>query len=336
MSNSRYFRSELTLNGWVRLNFGDILIPKDIITLLFHYYYISQITVNKKEFTGQFHLQFYDKEFDMIKNMQCGEFISTDCIYFGNLRCYVNLYPNGNNKNEKGNLRIFFNIDQTQISIKSLTVKITLKCPFENSYAPKIFQSPADVWLVNSTRILTSKLKSLSNIQFKIKFQIINISKEFYSYITDTNVFMDYLTPSKDLLDFQLIKKQINLTVTKKEFEIDFKEAVKSERLQYLDWNWYIEFYPTGWFHDADQFSSLFLCLQRDRIEFFSEDLKKVTIWYEFKIKELDNFLWSKTRIVYANDGSSGMGRFGLLKERLEQFDQIHITCQFILHQTHC
>ena len=53
------------------------------------------------------------KSLKRLEDMQCGEFISTDCIYFGKFRCYIIIYPSGTDKNlNKGNINVFMYVDQ--------------------------------------------------------------------------------------------------------------------------------------------------------------------------------------------------------------------------------
>ena len=301
------------------------------------YYHIVQTKVNATDFSGEFNLNFEGDEVERIKNMKLGEFISTDCIYFGGLRCYVHLFPNGNK--QRGYFRIYLNFDGPQLEIESFQVKMSIDCPILslNETNTKIFSLPSDVWLVNEENDIKFKefndQENFSNIQCKIAFNIemITLTNSLESFIVEKKMFMEYLNCRSPINS--LGNGNLNLFVTQKEFNLEFKQVIQSGKIQIGHWNFCLELYPSGWFEEAQQFSSLFLCIQYVDSDANEMKPKEIKVWYEFTVKELDDFLWSTTQIVDAKNDSTGLGRFGLLKKRLNQFDHVHIACKIIVFE---
>lgn len=219
--------------------------------------------------SGNFTWTISDKKLiHRILNAKNGELFESVNFKMSNLLWTIRLYPNGNNNNSRGSVKIFLKLVNMPHILDQIILSYTTLCPLScaSSTALDIYLKNGDSkgWL-NRSLLLNEWKQEHNNLNiiqiivsiniFKIKFKkyYINSILSHYRYNQNDTLSAYYQKKQK------LVYKIDNYTLNK------FKNSYYGKRYESVIFNnmWRIRWFPNGANHDCASFMSIYLVLCR-------------------------------------------------------------------------
>lgn len=207
------------------------------------------------------------KQVQAILTAKTGELFESRPFKMAKLYWTIRLYPNGNNGNSKGSVKIFLKLVAMPHILDQINLSYTTSCPqtMASSTALDIYLKNGDSkgWLNRSLLLSEWKQLQLNIIQivvsvniFKLKFKryAINSVLGHYRFNQLNNNALTYF-PRKQKLVYKLDEYTLG----------KFKDSYYGKRYESVIFNnmWRIRWFPNGANHECASFMSIYLVLCR-------------------------------------------------------------------------
>eukprot|EP01083_Nonionella_stella_P004044 11632_1 len=246
-----------------------------------------------------------------ILSAKVGELFESKPFKMAQMLWTIRLYPNGNNNNSKGSVKIFLKLVSMPHVLEQIILSYTTSCPLSmaSSTALDIYLKSGDSkgWLNRSLLLNEWKQMKPNMIQiivsvniFKVKFKKYAVNGILSHYRFNQNeTFSIY--PKKQ----KLIYKIDNYTLNK------FKQSYYGKRYESAIFNhmWRLRWFPNGANHDCATFMSIYLVLCRIPFK-----ITQLTTKYRITCKELNRSIsavddfsfaasnWGKSKFIALQD----------------------------------
>eukprot|EP01084_Bolivina_argentea_P299462 516201_1 len=237
-----------------------------------------------------------------------GELFESKPFRMAQLLWTIRLYPNGNNLNSKGSVKIFLKLVHMPYILDQIILSYTTTCPVSmaSSTALDIYLKSGDSkgWLNRSLLLNEWKKLNLSIIQIIVSVNIFKIKFKKYSINLYNGILSHYRFNQNKTLNTYPKKQKFeyyidNYTLNK------FKQSYYGKRYESVIFNnmWRIRWFPNGANMNCESFMSIYLVLCR-----IPYTISKITTKYAIICKELNR------RISAVDDFSFAASNWGKSK----------------------
>eukprot|EP01084_Bolivina_argentea_P027445 51018_1 len=200
-------KKELICHGYIRQK-CNMYIISPIIKLVAWYYSVTQsFSIND------------------IKNAKPLQIFQTSIFSINNIDYYLELHPNGCNKNNIGCVLLFICIAMFPANISKINTQLKLSLLETNTHTEKQYEFNNDKFYIgwNHTKLLFKNIQNLNQFTFELHLKILSIQSEITTQIFPDN--------NQDFINMKNIELLKSINSPSLSYEYCFESALEKEEI---------------------------------------------------------------------------------------------------------